>query len=43
MKNSNLSSKMALLFFNVFSFMIYTLLHAFELYYCGTKVNFVIK
>ena len=30
MKNSNLSSKIALLFFKVFSFMIYTLLHAFE-------------
>ena len=32
MKNSNLSSKMALLFFKVFSFMIYRLLHAFEPY-----------
>ena len=30
MKNSDLSSKMALLFFKVFSFMIYTFLHAFQ-------------
>ena len=30
MKNSNLSLKMALLFFKVFSFTIYTLMHAFE-------------
>ena len=30
MKNSNFSSKMAVLFFKVFSFIIYTLLHAFE-------------
>ena len=29
-KNSNLSSKMTLFFFKVFSFMVYTLLHAFE-------------
>ena len=30
MKSSNLSSKTALLFFKVFSFLIYTLLYAFE-------------
>ena len=30
MKNSNLSSKKALLFFKVFFFIIYTLLYAFE-------------
>ena len=30
MKNSNLSPKMSLLFFKVFSFMIYTLLHALK-------------
>ena len=29
MKNSNFLSKMALFFFKLFSFMIYTLLHAF--------------
>ena len=29
-KNSNLSSKMALFFFKVFSFMIYTFLHTFQ-------------
>ena len=34
MKNSNFSSKMASLFFKVFSFMIYTLLHAFEHFLC---------
>ena len=30
MKNSNLASKMTLLFFKVFPFIIYTLFHAFE-------------
>ena len=43
MKNSNLSSKIALLFFKVFSFMIYILLHALYEFVCINRLLYLFE